>query len=150
MSSVQLSLSSTTQPLPVRTPVHMSFSPVSDVLAILWESGYVELWSLQTRLGPGPGKIMSPSRVFSGVVGEGYPGVCRQIMLHERNSSTSAISLVVLRSDCREYDVFHMAEVDGGAFRRLEAVALPGRNGRFVSCRDAVVWQGSRGQLFEG
>ncbi|KAA1476949.1 Elongator complex protein 1 [Dentipellis sp. KUC8613] len=49
-------------------PIHMSFSPVSDVLAILWESGKIDLWDLHTRLGPGRGKVIEPKMVWGGFV----------------------------------------------------------------------------------
>ncbi|OBZ69677.1 Elongator complex protein 1 [Grifola frondosa] len=61
------SLKSSSTRTPV--PVHASFSSVRDMLAVLWESGVVELFDLHTRLGPGRGKAMDPARIWAGIVG---------------------------------------------------------------------------------
>jgi hypothetical protein len=53
--------------LSTRTPLHASFSSTNDTVAFLWESGLVQVWDLQTRLGPGPGKIMNPTKVGEGI-----------------------------------------------------------------------------------
>ncbi|KIK60852.1 hypothetical protein GYMLUDRAFT_244010 [Collybiopsis luxurians FD-317 M1] len=86
MSSVQLKLEAGERagPALVRVPIHStflngassdlsSFSPTfaiatftsadSELLALLWEHGYVELYDLHTRLGPGRGKVMDPVKV---------------------------------------------------------------------------------------
>ncbi|KAF8339341.1 pol II transcription elongation factor [Amanita rubescens] len=73
MSSHQLSLaldlSVISSACVSRIPVYASFSSEADHLAILWETGYIEYWDLKTRLGPGPGKVMDPVKIWSGVIG---------------------------------------------------------------------------------
>ncbi|KAI0048587.1 IkappaB kinase complex, IKAP component [Auriscalpium vulgare] len=70
MSSFQLSLPSKPFILGPKqlSLVYASFSPSSDALAALWEPGYVEIWALHTRIGPGRGPVMAPSKMWSGVV----------------------------------------------------------------------------------
>ena len=72
MSSYQLKVSpeeSLSSLVPTATtPIYVSFSAEDDTLGVLWEHGYIELWSLQMRLLPGPGKIMDPTKVWSGFV----------------------------------------------------------------------------------
>ena len=50
------------------TPSYISFSPSEDILAVLWETGYVELWNLCTRLEFGRGPVMTPELVWSGTL----------------------------------------------------------------------------------
>ncbi|PSS15420.1 hypothetical protein PHLCEN_2v3258 [Hermanssonia centrifuga] len=35
-------------------------------MTTLWETGYIEITDLHTRLGPGPGKVTDPVRFWSG------------------------------------------------------------------------------------
>ena len=69
MSSYQLKLRS--------TPVHVSFSPVSDSIAVLYRDGETAVWDLNTRLpsssqspkSGGGGKAAEPSLRWSGSLG---------------------------------------------------------------------------------
>ncbi|KAJ6488261.1 pol II transcription elongation factor [Mycena vitilis] len=137
MSSHQLTLSSAPSLAP---PVHAALSPSTDTLALLWESGYLELWSLQTRLTPGPAKIMDPSRTFAGVVGKHAQ---RQVIL----SATSNI-VYVLGSDREGHDIvttfYYGKDVAG-----TSATEMPSQNGRLVPMEGkTVAWQASSGQLW--
>src|SRR5258707_14544479 len=72
MSSHQLSIfpeqSTSCSMATVTTPIYISFSSEDDTLGVLWEHGYVELWSLKIRLAPGNTKIMDPLKVWSGSI----------------------------------------------------------------------------------
>jgi elongator complex protein 1 len=136
MSSFKLVLPS------ARAPVHASFSSTDDTVAFLWESGLLQAWNLQTRLGPGPGKIMDPVKVGEGSVPVGLA----------RRVSVSAvvdgkITFAILGS--RENDVLTYAEVEDGIFVAKKEVDLPGPGGTIP---DAAVdiWQDSTGQVFLG
>src|ERR1700720_1936449 len=50
----------------MRTPIHASFSSTEDVLAALWETGYIELWNLNTRIETACQKVMEPILLWSG------------------------------------------------------------------------------------
>ena len=136
MSSFQLVLPST------RTPLHASFSSTNDTVAILWESGLVQVWDLQTRLGPGPGKIMDPAKVGEGVVSV---GLARRVgvsaIIHGK------VTLAILGSG--ENDVLTYAEAGGGRFDVKNEVRLPGGGGTLPDAA-VDVWQNSVGQVFHG
>ncbi|KAI9454947.1 IkappaB kinase complex IKAP component [Russula earlei] len=48
------------------TPCYVRFSPTEDILAALWETGYLEVWNLHTRLEFGRGPVMAPERIWCG------------------------------------------------------------------------------------
>jgi len=136
MSSFKLAL-----PL-VRTPLHASFSSTNDTVAFLWESGLVQVWNLQTRLGPGPGKVMNPMKVGEGSVSVGLA----------RRVGVSAVvggkvTIAILGS--RENDVLTYAQIGDGIFEVKNEVNLPARGG-MISDAVADVWQDSAGQVFRG
>ncbi|KAJ7252430.1 IKI3 family-domain-containing protein [Mycena haematopus] len=137
MSSYQLVQSSVQSSSP---PIHAKLAPWSDTLALLWESGYLEIWSLQTRLGPGPGKIMDPSRTFAGVVGK--DGLRqRQVVL------STPDSIYLLGSSPEGHDIVTIAHLDKDA---TTEVAMPSRNGRLAQSEGAtLIWQSIVGGLFE-
>ena len=136
MSSFKLVLPS------VRTPLHASFSSTNDTIAFLWENGLAQVWNLQTRLGPGSGKIMNPVKVGEGTV---------SISLARHVSVSAAIdgkvTLAILGS--RENDALAYAEVGNGIFEPKNEVDLPGLGGTMP---DAAIdiWQDSTGQVFRG
>ena len=136
MSSFKLVLPS------ARTPVHASFSSIYDTVAFLWESGLVQVWNLQTRLGPGPGKIMKPVKVGEGTVSV---GLARRVSVS--TVIDGKVTLAVLGS--RENDILTCAEVGDGKFEPKDEVDLPGRGGTIPDTA-MEVWQDSAGQVFQG
>ncbi|KAJ7744686.1 pol II transcription elongation factor [Mycena metata] len=137
MSSHQLVLSAPTTP-----PVHTSLSPTTETLALLWESGYLELWELGTRLTPGPGKIMQPVRTFAGVAAEGLQ---RQVVF-----STARETVHLLGSTVEGQDVITVVRIGEGKVENSISVKLPLLNGRLVPSEGrSVVWQAPSGKLFE-
>jgi elongator complex protein 1 len=136
MSSLKLILPS------ARAPVHTSFSTTNDTVAFLWEIGLVQVWDLQTRLGPGPGEIMSPTKLGQGSVPVGLA----------RRVSVSAVvdgkvTLAILGS--RENNVLTYVEVGDGVFEIKSEVALHGWGG---TIQDAAIdiWQDPMGQVYRG
>ncbi|KAJ7125399.1 IKI3 family-domain-containing protein [Mycena epipterygia] len=143
MSSYQLALSPA-QSLSARTPVHVSLSPSTDMLALLWESGYLELWSLQTRLTPGPTKIMDPARTFCSMVG-GRDLRQRQVVL-----SSTPDTIHALGSTPQGRDVVTVFQIGKETTEGLTTVEIPHRNGRMIPNEGtAVVYQTSSGRLLE-
>lgn len=136
MSSFKLVLPST------RMPLHASFSSTNDTVAFLWESGFVQVWNLQTRLGPGSGKIMNPTKV-----GEGTTSVGIAKRLSVSTAANGKFTLAILGS--KGSDVLTCVEVGGSAFEIKNEVDLPGRGGTIP---DGVidVWQDPTGRVFRG
>ncbi|KAF7350896.1 polymerase II transcription elongation factor [Mycena sanguinolenta] len=106
-------------------PIHANLAPWSDTLVLLWESGYLEIWSLQTRLGPGRGKIMDPSRTFAGVVGKSSLRP-RQVVL------STPDSVHLLGSSSEGHDLVSIAHLGKEATQNGTEVTMPSRNGRLV------------------
>ncbi|KAJ7188994.1 pol II transcription elongation factor [Mycena filopes] len=139
MSSHQLALSTPTFTTP---PVHISLSPATETLALLWESGYLELWALGTRLTPGPGKIMEPARTFCGVARQGRQ---RQVVF-----SAAPATVHVLGSNTEGKDIVTVARIAEGKIKRSASVEMPFLNGRLVlSDGESAIWQAPSGNLFE-
>ncbi|KAJ6534029.1 pol II transcription elongation factor [Mycena vulgaris] len=134
MSSHQLALSPARAP-----PVNAGLSPSTDTLALLWESGYLEVWSLQTRLAPGPAKIMDPARTFGGVVGDAA--------LHQRQVvlPSAPDTAYLLGSTSQGLDVVTVVHIN----KESTIVEMPSQNGRLLHSEGHIVWQSSGGQLFE-
>ena len=136
MSSFKLVLPS------IRTPLHASFSSTNDTVAFLWESGSVQVWNLQTRLRPGPGKIMDPIKV-----GEGSISIDLARRVSVSAVTDGKITLAILGS--RENDVLTYVEVGDGTFEVKNEVDLPGRGGTIPDATIGV-WQDPIGQNFRG
>jgi elongator complex protein 1 len=150
MSSCQLSLSSSallSSPDGSRTPIHASLSALSDTLAVLWESGYVELWSLRTRLEGGRGQVMDPSRSWSGFVGSSLINNRKQILLSSSDVTGTSSTLVVLSSE-QDNDVVTIVELDNYAtVRSSSSVNLSHRNCRLVTADEQIVCQAPTGDI---
>lgn len=151
MSSCKVALTSRTTTLPKRigTPIHASFSSASDMLAVLWESGYAELWSLHTRLQVGRGKVMDPSIVWSGQVDGGNARQYRQICVLGSDIVGTSTTLVVLSTD-RGGDVLTILDlVDFKTTKDTNMLLLPHRNCRLVVEEQNITLQGPNGEIFQ-
>lgn len=102
----------------------------------------MQVWYLQTRLGPGPGKIMNPAKLGECTVSV---GLARRIRVSEMVHGK--VTLAILGS--RVNDVLIYVEVGGGAFEVKNEVDLHGWGGTIP---DAAIniWQDSTGQIFRG
>jgi len=136
MSSFKLVLPS------VRTPLHASFSSTNDTIAFLWENGQVQVWNLQTRLGPGSGKITNPLKV-----GEGIVPISLARRVNVSAVTDGKVTLAILGS--RENDALMYAEAGNGIFEPKNEIDLPGLGGTIP---DAAIdiWQDSKGRVFRG
>jgi elongator complex protein 1 len=144
MSSYKLTVSptwlKTAQPAP-RVPIHVSFSSCADTLAVLWESGYVELWDLQTRLESGRGDAMKPVLAWSANVTAN--GTCRQVSVLGQDV------VVVSSGSKKDCDFIHVVDVPGRG-SSTQSIQLPSMNGRLVQADRLIVWQARDGQLYHG
>lgn len=151
MSAHQISLTKSAASLPAyasRIAVHVGFSVESDLVAVLWETGYFEIWSLCTRLAPGRGKAMEPVTISSHLTTEDPSLRYRQIILTKGKSSTTA---VLLGSRGGATDVVCIVTFEGSEATKSAVVDMPQRNGRLVaSDDDSITWQAPDGALFSG
>ncbi|KAF5375529.1 hypothetical protein D9615_009198 [Tricholomella constricta] len=147
MSSAKISLSGS-QPSSVensRVPVYASFSSDSDTLAVLWESGYTELWFLKTRLEGGRGKIVDPTRVWSGFLNGGLKNA-RQIQLSSDITGQSSIIVVLWTNQGNDY-VTTLRLEEFAVKADPTTIALPHPNSRLVDAANQITIQGPTGEL---
>lgn len=156
MSSYQLPISSnlTAESAPMapltRNPAYAAFSPVDDRLAVLWESGRLDIWDLRIRFSPGRGQAMAPTKikVWDAPADATLPRQMRQVVLGNRNASTDFVAMLGSEQGLQDILVVHELFAES---ERLFTVRMPGRNGRLASSHDGVlVWQAADGELFEG
>jgi elongator complex protein 1 len=147
MSSYQLSAGVLT-PVGKRVPMNASFSPPEDVLAVLWESGYVELYDLHTRVEPGRKKVMAPTLTWNGNIGT-VPS-CRQVTVTAGAFEESLARISVLGSDHGGVDVVTVVELEKESSVNTREIKMPHCNGRLVASDGIVLWQAPDGQIFEG
>jgi elongator complex protein 1 len=157
MSSAQLSFptpsSLTNAPTPQsRLPVYTTFSPAKDVLANLWETGYIQLTDLRTRLGPGRGKIMDPQELWKGMVGVEASEYRQAMVLQDASVRDGATEIAVLGSG-KERDatdsIILTSISDTGASESVD-IQLPQRNGRLVVSDRQAWWQSPEGEILQG
>ncbi|KAI0919135.1 hypothetical protein AcV5_002129 [Taiwanofungus camphoratus] len=144
-------------------PVHAAFSTSRDILALLWEPGFIELVDLHTRLGPGHGKVMNPERIWVGRIDsddERTDTRCyRQIIVwnlavtgarSEIGDVAEVIRLAVLSTDPSEAknDMISIVSVRANRVQERYEVQMPSRNGRIVPADEGITWQAADGELF--
>lgn len=152
MSSFQLPLSITQADAPSpqsRLPVHVSFSPTKDLLASLWETGYVELTDLRTRIGPGRGKVMDPLPLWKGTIGAGT-NEYRQVIVLQSAEDTERIAVLGSGKSQDAKDVVNVLYIKGGSVAERFEVDMPQRNGRLVPSGEHVWWQSPEGEILAG
>ncbi|KAI0090814.1 pol II transcription elongation factor [Irpex rosettiformis] len=160
MASYQLPLTAPPANAPrhqSRLPIHVVFSPTRDVMAALWETGYIELTDLRTRLGPGRGKIMDPIKLWAGYIAGDESAASgtseyRQIQIlgdHIDVSGEGPVTVVALGSASSQdgKDAIMIVNIEGGNITESVSVDLPQRGGRMVPSDNQVWWQSPNGEL---
>ncbi|KIY46095.1 IkappaB kinase complex, IKAP component [Fistulina hepatica ATCC 64428] len=128
-----------------RTPAHLAFSPVSDLLAVLWENGCVELWDLHTRLENGRGKVIKPEKLSSEALdGEDSAVRWRQVQLI-CNDASDVPRIVALGTNANGIDML-ASSIRGTSVRHT----LPGGHGRLSASLSDISWQSQSGALYNG
>ncbi|TFK44978.1 IKI3 family-domain-containing protein [Crucibulum laeve] len=130
----------------VRTPIHASFSKEHETLAVLWESGYLELWALHTRLGPGLSKVVNPSKTWSGYVQESGEIQWRQTSLRSTDSDQSW-AVTVLGSG-KDKDAVAILEVTESGSIQADVRNLPYQNCRIVADAESI-FETPNGEIFQ-
>ena len=129
---------------PVRVPVHATFSIERDVLSVLWEDGSVELWSLNIKLFPGPGKVMNPVKLWQGSVGA--ESSWRQISLVV--DETQSDVLAVIGSGSQGNDQVSVVSIKDGTAQESKMFSLPRHGSRWLSTPTSNVYSGLNGTIF--
>lgn len=146
MSSLQLDLVASTSLHPIQVPVHTAFCVTKDVLAALWESGFVEVWSLNTRLEQGYGPVMKPSQVWAGKFD--YCSKAHQIVAQEGPDNT--LRLLILGVTDNGMDVLVDVSVEGGAVNAKVPRSIGMRSGRLITSDAGILYQSATGEVQEG
>ncbi|KAH9846478.1 IkappaB kinase complex IKAP component [Lenzites betulinus] len=126
-------------------PVHAAFASTSDLLAILWESGVLQVFDLKTRLGPGRGKVLNPALVWAGSLeSRSY----RQVAFAPR-AADEGLRLAILGSDPGgdAMDVVTVLDIANGDAAKTD-VAFVAHNGRLIPSKD-IVWEAPDGKIFQ-
>ncbi|KAF6761197.1 pol II transcription elongation factor [Ephemerocybe angulata] len=128
-----------------KNPVHVSFSQDRHALATLWEDGHIQLWALNTRIGPGPGKVMNPIKIWEGSVSDSGNTAWRQLSI--RNDGTWSLTALGT-SPSSNKDLLQTIHLDDGKVLKTESTELPGKNCRVVDNTWPIVFQGPTGAIF--
>ena len=153
MSSHQLALSpelprSLSVPK-ISVPVHITFSAENDDLAILWESGYFEIWTLNIRLVPGSAKIFDPTKILGGFAQTESGIRWRQILLRSKDASGKLFTVTVLGTGPEDQsDTITVLTVEEGVTTGTIDFPLPYRNCRLVTGSAIDLCQSPDGELF--
>lgn len=133
-------------------PIHASFSE-GDSLAVLWETGYTEVWGLQTRLGLGAtrSKVMNPVKLSYSMLNEDPSSASyRQVaLIHSAARAPATVVQLATRFEGAEQGVDRVTAVTIDT-SSTKTVVMPERNGRMVSVEPIVVWQSPEGTLYKG
>jgi elongator complex protein 1 len=121
----------------VTTPIHISFSSEDDTLGVLWEQGYVELWSLEIRLGPGNTKIMDPLKVWFGWIAkhdESSITLFRHLVVMTIDAQTRSYSVTALGMNvASSIDYISVVTIESGLLKNNEFFSLPTKNARLLT-----------------
>ena len=133
-------------------PAHITFSAENDDLAILWESGYFEIWTLNIRLVPGSAKILDPTKILGGFAQteEKRSGIrWRQILLRSNDASGKLFTVTVLGTGPEDQsDTITVSTVEEGVKTGTIDFPLPYRNCRLVNGSVPDLCQSPDGELF--
>ena len=130
-------------------PVHAAFAFTQDLLAILWEHGVIQVYDLQTRLGPGRGKVMDPVLVCSRSLSSA--GSVRSFRQAAFTTLGDELRLAVLATELAgdANDIVSVADVGPSQDAQVTEIGLPKHSSRLVLSR-TVVWEAPDGRLYEG
>jgi elongator complex protein 1 len=148
MSSYKLTLRHSPA-LPLRTPptpCHVIFSPTEDILAALWETGYVELWNLRTRLEIRRGPVMTPELIRSGPLFHG--ALFREIAVSTNVSGGASVRISALGFETNGRDVLQVLDVEQETISALEVPSLESLGWRLALTR-GLVGLHRNGKVFE-
>lgn len=113
----------------------------------LWETGYVALMDLRTRLGPGRGKVMDPLLLWKGLVGDEVHVYRQALVLKDTEDGRVRVVLLGAGKGMDAKDAVVVVSINGDAVAERVRVDLPLRNGRLVLSDEQVWWQSPEGEI---
>jgi elongator complex protein 1 len=116
------------------------------MLAVLWETGYVELWDLHTRLEIRHGPVMTPELIRSGPLFRG--AVFREISVSTNASGGAIARIAALGFESNGRDVLQVLDVEQETISALEVPSLESLGWRLALTRDPVCLH-RNGKVFE-
>jgi elongator complex protein 1 len=129
----------------LQTPCYVTFSPKEDKLAALWETGYVELWTLNTQLEFGRGPVMTPDLIWSGPL-EGAR--FREVSISTNGSGSTIGRIAALGFGSNGIDVLQVLDIERESIKALEVPRLGSLGWRLARTCGAVVLH-RNGKVFE-
>jgi elongator complex protein 1 len=118
------------------TPSHVAFSSREDILAALWETGYLELWNLNTRLEFGRGPVMMPDRLWSGSLDSAQ---FREISVRTNASGDNITRISALGFEKSGTDVLHVLDIEGESINAPEVPTLGSLGWRLAIAGGTVI-----------
>lgn len=153
MSSFQLAINQPSSPdhpslYKAKNPLHVAFSEDNDALACLWEDGYLQLWSLNTRIDPGSGKVINPNKIWEGRISESPSVGWRQVSFNCTDGSGGSWNVVVLGNQpTAEEDIVQSVFIDQGKLTKSSPTTLESRNCKLVGSTWPVHIQTPKGEV---
>ena len=129
------------------TPIHVSFSTVGDVMAVLHRKGVVSFWKMQTRLGVGKQKAIDPIRLCTIEENVREDGELRQIHIQAKPLCSDIFRITTLAS-VGECDIITVHKLSHGVTERAGLIELPGIGGRLMTSETGIHWQSNDGAIF--
>jgi elongator complex protein 1 len=147
MSSHRLTLrpSPSAPPRTLSTPCHLAFSPTEDIIAVLWESGYIELWNLHTRLEFGRGPVLTPDRLWCGSLGSAQ---FREISVRTNAPGNTIARIAALGFEKSGTDVLQILDIEVENINALQVPTL-GSLGWRLAITDGTVIVHRNGKVYE-
>jgi elongator complex protein 1 len=122
------------------------FSPTEDMLAALWETGYVELWDLHTQLEIRRGPVMTPELIWSGPLFRG--AIFREIAVSTNVSGGAKARIAALGFESSGKDVLQVFDVESETISVLEVPSLKSLGWRLALTHGPVCLY-RNGKVFE-
>lgn len=122
---------------------------------MLLESGYVKLFNLNTRIGPGRGKVMDPVEIWCGsVISEkthrGTLEPRQVVILNASEDRVFQVAVLSTASDTTGSDFISVVTIKAQEVLEYFDIPMPAPNGRLASADESLVWQAPDGGLHTG
>lgn len=133
-------------PRTLSTPCYVTFSPTKDILAALWETGYVELWDLHTRLEFRRAPVMTPEFIWGGPLLDG--AIFREISVSTGAPGSAIARIAALGFESNGIDVLQILDIRQESVDALEVPSLGSLGWRLALTRGEVSLH-RNGKVFE-
>jgi elongator complex protein 1 len=148
---------------PATLPIHISLSHTTtnpDILALLWENGYVECWEFKTRLGPGKGKVVTPTKMWDFCIPQQSESRVRWRQINFPGTGSGVVDVLGSGDDGKDviaslrWDAANQNKEVPVTLKRRRVFGGDGRNGRLISGLEGgesgALWQDPDGGIFRG